>query len=35
MGGSADESQLKSMLKDSRLDLDNSRNDVLPCRKTK
>ena len=35
MSGSGDESQLRSMLKDSQLDLDNSRNDVLPCKKTK
>ena len=35
VSGSGDESQLRSMLKDSQLDLDNSRNDVLPCKKTK
>lgn len=32
---SCEEEQLKSMLKDSKLDLDNSRNDVIPSKSTK
>jgi hypothetical protein len=35
ISGSCDEDQLKSMLKESKLDLDNSRNDVIPSKQTK
>ena len=33
--GRGEDSQLRSMLKESQLDLDNSRNDVIPSKKTK